>query len=156
MKKYSTLFIFIAGFLCISYATPPEAIKYFDGSYSALKKEAKRLQQPYILLFGASWCAPCKTLKDEVLSNNTIAYFANSHFLVKYVDLESFEGLEINNGERVKQLPTMRFFDKNGKVLESVVGLVEINLLYKKLREHSGIPIMKVYEYWPRDTIFEE
>lgn len=137
-------------------AAPPDTLKYFDGSYKALKREALRLKQPYILLFGASWCAPCKTLKNEVLSDNAIAYFANGRYLIKYIDLESFEGLEVNNEQKVSQLPTMRFFDMNGKFLEDVVGLVEVNLLYKKMRIHSGIPISRVYEQSTNDTLFEE
>ena len=137
-------------------ALAPDSLKYFDGSYKALKREAVRLKQPYILLFGASWCAPCKTLRKEVLNNDVVAAFTNSHYLVKYIDLESFEGLEVNNEEKIHQLPTMRFFDKSGKHLEDIVGLVDVNLIYKKLRFHSGIPISRVYEPTVNDTIIEE
>lgn len=142
--------------MTVAKAAVPDTLKYFDGSYKALKREAIRLKQPYILLFGASWCAPCKALRKEVLNNQVVASFANSHYLVKYIDLESFEGLEVNNEQRVNQLPTMRFFDMNGKFLEDVVGLVDENLLYKKLRYHANIPISRVYEPVSNDTIVEE
>lgn len=153
--RFILIFLLSTQFLAAKAAIP-DTLKYFDGSYKALKREAIRLKQPYILLFGASWCAPCKALKKEVLNNSVVASFANSHYLVKYIDLESFEGLEVNNEQKVNQLPTMRFFDMNGKLLEDVVGLVDENLVYKKLRFHSGIPISRVYEPSVNDTIVEE
>ena len=137
-------------------ASPPDTLRYFDGSYKALKRESVRLKQPYALLFGASWCAPCHALKRDVLNNDVIASFANSHFLIKYVDLESFEGLEINNEHKISQLPTMLFFDANGKKLDEVVGLVEVNLMYKKMRICSGIPISRVYESIVIDTLIKD
>ncbi len=147
MRSFKLVF-FVAALLKTSllFSLPPDSLKYFDGSHKALKREAVRLKQPFILLFGASWCAPCHALKRDVLNHHVIASFANSHFLVKYVDLESFEGLEVNNEFKVSQLPTMLFFDVNGKKLDEVVGLVDENLMYKKLRQHSGIPISRVYE----------
>ncbi len=156
MKQLTLFSFFFFLFAFSSKASPPDTLKYFDGSFKSLKREAVRLKQPYALLFGASWCAPCHALKRDVLNNDVIASFANSHFLIKYVDLESFEGLEVNNEFKVNQLPTMLFFDPNGKKIDEIVGLVEINQMYKRMRINSGIPISRVYETFSNDTITEE
>ncbi|MCS6818991.1 MAG: thioredoxin family protein [Chitinophagales bacterium] len=148
--------LIISANFCFSQNADSGSLRYFEGTYNALKKEAQRLKQPYILLFGASWCAPCKVLKNEVLSQPQIVHFTNSHYLIKYVDLESFEGLEINNEQKVFQLPTMRFFNQYGKKVEDVVGLIDENLMYKKLRINCGIPIGRVYLPSDNDTIIEE
>jgi len=156
MKKIVLLSVFCFLFSAFTKASPPDTLKYFDGSFKSLQRESVRLKQPYALLFGASWCAPCHALKRDVLNSDVIASFANSHFLIKYVDLESFEGLEVNNEFKVTQLPSMLFFDPSGKKIDEIVGLVEINQMYKRLRINSGIPISRVYETFTNDTITEE
>ncbi len=156
MKKIFLFFIFCFLFSVFTKASPPDTLRYFDGSFKSLKRESVRLKQPYALLFGASWCAPCHALQRDVLNSDVIASFANSHFLIKYVDLESFEGLEVNNEFKINQLPTMLFFDPSGKKIDDIVGLVEINQMYKRMRINSGIPISRVYETFSNDTITEE
>jgi thioredoxin-related protein len=155
MKKVLFFFAFCLLFTVFAHAAPPDTLKYFDGSFKSLKREAVRLKQPYALLFGASWCAPCHALRRDVLNNDVIASFANSHFLIKYIDLESFEGLEVNNEFKVNQLPAMLFFDANGKKIDEIIGLVEVNQMYKRMRINSGIPISRVYETISNDTIEE-
>ena len=156
MKKIFLFSIFCFLFSVFTKASPPDTLRYFDGSFKSLKRESVRLKQPYALLFGASWCAPCHALQRDVLNSDVIASFANSHFLIKYVDLESFEGLEVNNEFKINQLPTMLFFDPSGKKIDDIVGLVEINQMYKRMRINSGFPISRVYETFSNDTITEE
>jgi thiol:disulfide interchange protein len=123
-----------------------DSVIMFDGSFKNLKLMAQKFKKPYFVVFGASWCAPCHAMRRDVFGNHVIAQFTNDHYLVYYLDLESFSGLELNNEFQVNQLPTIKFFNAEGKELETVTGLMDVNYMYKKLRVHAGIPISRVYE----------
>jgi thioredoxin-related protein len=87
-------------------------------------------------MFSASWCAPCHRIKNEIFTHPKIAQIVNENYLAYWVDIESFDGLEVNNTFRVSQLPTLLFFDPKGNPIDKAIGYFDGYYLFKKFRAH--------------------
>lgn len=113
-----------------------DTLRFAHTTFGDFKNLAKIQRKPYIVVFGASWCKPCHRLKAEVFNDYMVAAFANDRYLAYYVDLESFDGLEVNNDFHVEQLPTVMFFDAFGNKKDEAIGLFDAGYFYKKLRNN--------------------
>lgn len=138
MRIVTFLYCFL---ICISvYAWPNDStvldskVLFSEVSFDNFKKQAAFENKPYFIMFSASWCSPCKRIKKEIFTHPKIAAIANEHFLVFEVDIESFDGLEINNEFKVSQLPTILFFDPKGKPIDKATGFFDAYYFFKKLR----------------------
>jgi len=88
-------------------------------------------------MFGASWCAPCHRIKTDLFTNKQIADISNRHYLSYYIDLEDFDGAEINSKLfKVSQLPTIIFFDPEGEETDRAIGYFDGYYFFRKLRAH--------------------
>ena len=97
-------------------------------------------------MFSAPWCAPCHRIKNEIFTNAQIVPLANQNYLAYYIDLEDFDGAEINSRFfKVSQLPTILFFDPTGHQTDQAIGFYDGYYFFRKLRAH--IPPSK----WGRD-----
>lgn len=129
---------FLTSFLL--YSSPQDStrvdsqVQFSETSFIDFKKQAAFENKPYFIMFSASWCSPCKRIKKEIFTHPKIASLANEHFLVFEVDIESFDGLEINNEFKVSQLPTILFFDPKGKLTDKATGFFDAYYFFKKLR----------------------
>lgn len=90
-------------------------------SVSELKKKIEN-KETMLVSFSASWCGPCKMLKEELkkVSSNTPIY---------KIDVE--EDIDFSRQYSVRSVPTMKMF-KEGSVISTTVGLrsaLEINKL---------------------------
>jgi thioredoxin-related protein len=116
--------------------TGTDTVVFYKKSFDSLKVEARAKNKPYMLVFGASWCQHCKRVKTEVFTNQAVAQLLNTRYLVYYVDLESFDGLEVNNEFEVKDLPTIKFFDAKGNEQETIKGYFDNYYLFRKLKAY--------------------
>jgi thioredoxin-related protein len=106
-------------------------------SFKAFRQQAKYENKPYFIMFSASWCAPCHRIRNEIFTNQQIASLANGNYLAYYVDLESFDGAEINSRFfKVSQLPTVIFFDPQGVETDHAIGVFDSYYFFRKLRAH--------------------
>ena len=88
-------------------------------------------------MFSASWCSPCQRIKNELFTNQQIATLSNQNYLAYYIDLESFDGAEINSKFfKVSQLPTIIFFDPKGIETDRAIGYFDGYYFFRKLRAH--------------------
>ena len=114
--------------------------------FESFKKLAKFENKPYFIMFSAPWCAPCHRIKNEIFTNAQIVPLANQNYLAYYIDLEDFDGAEINSRFfKVSQLPTILFFDPTGHQTDQAIGFYDGYYFFRKLRAH--IPPSK----WGRD-----
>jgi thioredoxin-related protein len=123
-----------------------DTVTFSPLSFEAFRTQAKFENKPYFIMFGASWCAPCHRIKNELFTNQQIADLSNKNYLAYYIDLESFDGMEINSKlYKVSQLPTVIFFDPRGIETDRAIGYFDGYYFFRKLRAH--IPP----EAWGRD-----
>jgi len=113
-----------------------DTVLFSDLSFSQFKLAAAFENKPYFIMFSASWCAPCHRIKKEVFTHPKIVQLANEHYMAYWVDIESFNGIEINNTYKISQLPTILFFDPKGRIIDKAIGYFDSYYLFKKLREH--------------------
>ena len=118
-------------------ASVRDTVAFSGLAFDAFQKQAKYENKPYFIMFGASWCAPCHRIKNELFANEQIASLANQNFLAYFIDLESFDGAEINSKLfKVSQLPTVIFFDPRGIETDRAIGYFDGYYFFRKLRAH--------------------
>ncbi len=110
----------------------------FSGlDFNSFRKQARYENKPYFIMFSASWCAPCHRIKNELFTNQQIAALSNQNYLAYYIDLESFDGAEINSKLfKVSQLPTVLFFNPQGAETDRAIGFFDGYYFFRKLRSH--------------------
>jgi thiol:disulfide interchange protein len=72
--------------------------------------------------FYATWCTPCKMMKEDVFPDKTIGEFFKKNFISYSVDAEKGNGINLAVVYGVKAYPTLLFLDAKGRVLESKQG----------------------------------
>lgn len=123
--------IFLKGSLyhdVASKALTSKIIFIEDSWDEALKQAAK--QHKYIFADAyASWCGPCKLLKETTFSDHKVADFFNVNFINVSIDMEKGEGPVLAEKWQIRAYPTMIVFDPAGKPVFGTVGYLNANQL---------------------------
>lgn len=85
-------------------------------SYAQAHAASVKEDKPIFLMFTASWCVPCQSLKRNILYTDGIWPSLNRQFIVHLVDVDrEKETVELFKKFFNGQVPTMFFLDKGGK-----------------------------------------
>ena len=79
--------------------------------------EAQAQQRPVLLVFGATWCPPCKKMKREVWPNAKVAETVAAGFVPVYVDVDDEAQSKVTANYRVSSIPAVLVLDSNGAVI---------------------------------------
>lgn len=115
-----------------------DTVVFSSLSFEDFKKAAAFENKPYFIMFSAPWCKPCHRIKNEIFTLPKIVQLANEQFLAYYIDIENFDGMEINEEFKITQLPTILFFDPRGNRTDKATGLFDGYYFFLKMR--SKIP----------------
>lgn len=111
---------------------PPVKIKsitFIENAHSIALKKAKA-EHKYIFVDAyASWCGPCKQLKNTTFKNSKTSDFFNKNFINLSVDMEKGEGAGLALKWEVQEYPTLLILDDNGKVLLRSIGYLDARQL---------------------------
>ncbi|MFL5318602.1 MAG: thioredoxin [Myxococcaceae bacterium] len=104
----------------------------FDISDSQFKKEVLEANQPVLVDFGATWCAPCKAM-DPIVHELAARYTGK----VKVVKIGMDDNIETAQAYGVRSAPTILLF-KSGKVVGQHVGALSKNKLEEVFQKLSN------------------
>jgi thiol:disulfide interchange protein len=97
-------------------AAPQSKIAWRD-SFAAAKVEAKAKGKPILLVFGASWCPPCNTMKHEVWPDAAVAKVVGQGFVPLYVDVDESADAGLASQYGIRGIPAVLVVDAEGNVL---------------------------------------
>jgi len=68
------------------------------------------------------WCLPCKLMKEDVYTDESIGDFMNKNFINYKVNAEEGNGPNMTVLYNIESFPGLLFLDSNGRVLEQKQG----------------------------------
>lgn len=92
---------------------PKGSPKFFTSAGSALKA-AKQNGKPVIIVFSASWCGPCQTMKKDVYPSAEVQPLQDK-FNWAYLDIDEEANSKLAEGFKVVTIPHLFFLDSEGK-----------------------------------------
>ncbi|MBK8502281.1 MAG: thioredoxin family protein [Saprospiraceae bacterium] len=156
MKSLATSMVYLLIGLSTLFAT---GIEFFHGTLSEAKQIAG--QQGKLIFVDAftTWCGPCKRMSANVFSQQDVGDFYNQSFINLKLDMEKGEGKEFQRQYQVNAFPTLLFLDPEGKVVQKVVGGMDVaNFLQlgKSAASKSSVSssLDKAYTDGQRDPAF--
>ncbi|HBZ25051.1 MAG TPA: hypothetical protein DEO54_02260 [Rikenellaceae bacterium] len=110
-------------------------IQFTSGSWSEILEIAKKENKPIFMDCYTVWCGPCKQMAANVFTNPKVAEYFNSTFINVKFDMEKGEGIELKNRYAVSAYPTFLYINKNGTVLNRLVGSMPAEAFIQKSKE---------------------
>ncbi|MEP7163332.1 MAG: thioredoxin family protein [Ferruginibacter sp.] len=121
---YIAIFV-IAGLVIYSFMNPKadfnadkkEAIKFHRGTWKEAVEIARKENRLIFLDIYATWCGPCKRLKNTTFSNSRVGKYFNATFINVSLDGETGEGELLANQYKISGYPTLFILDKEGNIV---------------------------------------
>ncbi len=78
---------------------------------------AQDQKRPVLLVFGATWCSPCKKMKREVWPDATVAETVQKGFVPMYVDVDDQTQSTVTARYQVSSIPAVMVLDSSGQIV---------------------------------------
>ncbi len=101
----------------IGYKFPESKIPWREDFDTSLA-EAKEKGKPVLLVFGATWCPPCKTMKRNVWHDEEVTKAVEHGFVPMYVDVDEEKHSQLSARYRVLGIPAVLVLNAEGEVLQ--------------------------------------
>lgn len=107
-----------------SFYSPPNEIEWINtiASTNDLTKSAKNNA---LLFFTGKWCSPCQIMKRKVFADNEVEKLVNSRVTPFMIDIDDPINQAIVKHYKIGVTPTTMIVNRQGEVLEYVVGKIE-------------------------------
>lgn len=92
---------------------PAGSPKFFTTTAGVLKA-AKQNGKPVIIVFSASWCGPCQSMKKDVYPSSVVQPLQDK-FNWAYLDIDDESNSKLAEGFHVDTIPHLFFLDPTGK-----------------------------------------
>ena len=120
MKKLITLLAALIA-LPMMAADFPQGSPKFGTDYKAAMEQAKKENKPLVVVFSATWCGPCQSMKKSVYPSKEVTPL-HDKFVWAYLDVD----VEANGAPaqkyKVEGIPHIQFLGADGKDLGNQVG----------------------------------
>ena len=123
-------------FASIDFSADNKEADYYDNkTLEQVKLEIANTDKPYILYFGANWCIPCRLMRETVFKAHDVKKYL-SQFYITYVDVDNFNGMDIKEMYKVKNIPFMVILDTQGKQIGRIEGSITSTSFSEKLKNY--------------------
>lgn len=124
MKKI--LILALAIFVTNVTMAQDKGIKFEQGTLAEAvakaKKSSKKAPKLVFVDCYTTWCGPCKSMSENVFTQEKVGDFFNANFVNIKIDMEKGEGPELGKKFEVKAYPTFLILDGEGKEVSRIVG----------------------------------
>jgi thioredoxin-related protein len=76
-------------------------------------------------------------MNTQVFTDSMVVDITNKNYLAKQIDIDDFDGIGIAQKYNISALPTILFFDCNGKILKRLEGLQYADMFIHQLFIHK-------------------
>ena len=126
--------------LCALLAAPftaisgefPKGSPKFVTNYRKAMAESKDTGKPAIIVFSASWCPPCQSMKKEVYPSDEVKPF-HDKFIWAYLDADDGQNKKAMEKYSVQGIPHIEFLNAAGESIGQQVGGNDPGAFAKKL-----------------------
>ncbi len=115
-----------------------DGIQFVDMNFDDALAKAKKEDKMLFLDCYTTWCAPCKTMNEQVFPLKIVGDYFKKHFIALKIDMEKGEGPVLQKRLGVDAFPTMFVLDGDGKVLLKLLGARGAEAFLKELKEVAG------------------
>ncbi len=112
-----------------------KGIQFIEQDWNKALKQAKDENKLVFIDIYATWCGPCKMLKKNTFSDESVGAFFNSNFVNISVDGEKTVGPELARKFSLQGYPTLIVTDADGNPLLYTVGYINAEQLMNFARE---------------------
>lgn len=112
-----------------------KGIQFIEQDWSKALAQAKAENKLVFLDIYASWCGPCKMLKQNTFSNDQVGEFFNKNFINVSVDGEKGVGPDLAQKYSIEGYPTLIVADSTGKPVLYTVGYMDASNLLEFAKE---------------------
>ena len=102
----------------------PEGIRFEHLNWDEALAMAQKEKKLVFLDAYASWCGPCKMLKNKTFPDEKVGAFFNQHFVSIAVDMEKGEGPLLARHFEVSAYPTLIITDPQGNLITEARGFM--------------------------------
>ncbi len=95
----------------------PEAAFKWEPNLAAAKLQAEETGKPMLLVFSASWCPPCKTMKRQVWPDAEVGRVVQADYVPLYVDVDLPEHADLVERYQINGIPSVFLVNKEGDIL---------------------------------------
>jgi thiol-disulfide isomerase/thioredoxin len=121
MKKIilTTLILIVASLTCFAAG----GIHFLENKkWKDVLALAKKQNKLIFLDAYATWCGPCKYMKQNIFTQAQVGNFYNGKFINVKMDMEAGEGIDLAKELGMEAYPTLFFINGKGEVVHKSVG----------------------------------
>jgi thioredoxin 1 len=136
----TTIRIFLIAAFCMAFTftgmaqgktTKVKDINFIEDAWSDALKQAAE-QNKYIFVDAyASWCGPCKMLRNTTFKDSKVVAFFNQNFVNVSIDMEKGVGPQLSTTWQIQAYPTLIILNSKGKPVYGTVGYIDAKELLK-------------------------
>jgi len=110
-------------------------IQFIEQDWEQALKTAKDKNKLIFLDIYATWCGPCKMLKQHTFSDSSVGEFFNKNFINVSVDGEKGVGPKLAQQYSIEGYPTLIVADETGKPVLITAGYIPADVLMQFANE---------------------
>jgi thioredoxin 1 len=125
---YLLLIAAVAGFYFYNHpradftADKKDGIQFRRDNWNEALQLAKKENKPIFLDIYATWCGPCKKMKQYSFSDKEVGQYYNQHFINVSLNGEQGDGNWVSSQYKVGSYPTLLFIDPAGNIISQHTG----------------------------------
>lgn len=110
-------------------------IHFIEQDWDQARKAAHDENKLIFLDIYATWCGPCKMLKQNTFSDSTVGKFFDKNFINVSVDGEKGVGPQLAQQYSIEGYPTLIVADETGKIILYTAGYIPVDVLMQFANE---------------------